>query len=232
MRTRTRNAQIWAWVGVMEILVVDDHSLVRAALRPILTGLQDDVHVAESSTFSGAIETASKIDGLDLIVLDLQLPGMSGVADIEVFRTKFPSTIVVILSGYYVRQDVLKAFQYGATGFIPKSLSTDSLRNAFNMVLSGERYIPSDILVALGDDCGIASSNSKVSVENPLLRLTYRQREVLDLLTEGLSNKSIANKLGIQEVTVKLHLKNIYKLLKVQNRTQAVRTALRLGWSA
>ena len=216
----------------MEVLIVDDHSLVRDALRPILVDLRDDVNISESSTFSGAVEAASRIEGLDLIVLDLQLPGMSGVADIDVFRTRFPRAIVVILSGYYVRQDVLKAFQHGAAGFIPKSLSTESLRNAFKMVLSGERYIPSDILVALDDNGAVDHANGDVNGENPLLHLTYRQREVLDLLTEGQSNKVIAGNLNIQEVTVKMHLKNIFKMLGAQNRTQAVRIALKLGWSA
>ncbi len=216
----------------MEILVVDDHSLVRDALKPILNDLVDDVHITESATFGGAIETASRIKGLDLVVLDLQLPGMSGVSDVGVFRSRFPETLVVILSGYYVRQDVLKAFQHGAAGFIPKSLSTESLKTAFRMVLSGERYIPSDILVALNNDGGIDKSDIESDNDNPLLHLTYRQREVLDLLTEGMSNKSIANKLGIQEVTVKLHMKNIFKMLHAENRTQALRIALKLGWAA
>lgn len=216
----------------MEILIVDDHSLVRAALKLLLTDLGSNVHFTESGTFRGGIEAASRIEGLDLVILDLQLPGMSGVADIVEFRSQCPRALIVIFSGYYVRQDVLKAFQHGAAGFIPKSLSTDSLKNAFKVVMSGERYIPSDVLVALDSTDSIDDANIGLHNESPLLHLTYRQREVLDLLTEGLSNKAIAKKLGIQEVTVKLHLKNIFKLLGAQNRTQAVRIALKLGWSA
>ncbi|MCH8861858.1 MAG: response regulator transcription factor [Proteobacteria bacterium] len=212
----------------MHILLVDDHSLVREALRPLLMELVENVSIMECGSFDSALEMADGIDKLDMLLLDLHLPGMSGIANIEIFRSRFPETAVVILSGNYVRQDVVKSFEYGAAGFIPKGLSITSLKNALKVVLAGERYVPSDIL-------DVPAANLKgyreISPDNPLHGLTHRQREVLDALTGGLTNKAIAKRLNVQETTVKLHLRNIFKKLGARNRTEAVRIAIKHGWT-
>lgn len=212
----------------MHILLVDDHSLVREALRSLLLELVENVSIKECGSFDSALEMAAGIDKLDMLLLDLHLPGMSGVANIEIFRSRFPETAVVILSGNYVRQDVVKSFEYGAAGFIPKGLSITSLKNALKVILAGERYVPSDIL-------DVPATNLKgyreISPDNPLQGLTHRQREVLDVLTEGLTNKAIAKRLNVQETTVKLHLRHIFKKLGARNRTEAVKIAIKHGWT-
>ncbi len=212
----------------MHILIVDDHSLVREAIRPLLVEIVENVSITECGSFDSALEMAAGIDKLDMLLLDLHLPGMSGIANIEIFRSRFPETAVVILSGNYVRQDVVKSFEYGAAGFIPKGLSISSLKNALKVILAGERYVPSDIL-----DVPVANLKGyrEISPDNPLHSLTHRQREVLDALSDGLSNKAIAKRLDVQETTVKLHLKNIFRELGARNRTDAVKVAIKLGWT-
>lgn len=210
----------------MYILLVDDHSLVRDALRPLLMELVENVSIKECGSFDSALKIAAGIEKLDMLLLDLHLPGMSGIANIEIFRSRFPETAVVILSGNYVRQDVVKSFEYGAAGFIPKSLSISSLKNALKVVLAGERYVPADIL-----DVPVANLEGyrEISQDNPLHSLTHRQREVLYALTDSLTNKAIAKRLNVRETTVKLHLRNIFKKLGARNRTEAVKIAIKHG---
>lgn len=211
----------------VQFLIVEDHMLVRDALVLLLGELADDVRVLQAGTLAGALEKIKANDKLDLIILDLLLPDISGIAGLRAIRSIAPKTKVVVLSGNYARKDVMKAFEHGAAGFIPKSMSTDSLINALKVVLSGEKYIPSDILLTIGDT---SDPLSNLESDNPLRQMTKRQIEVLGLLTRGLTNKVIADKLGIEEVTAKLHVKNILHKIGAKNRTEAVRKALDLGW--
>lgn len=213
----------------MQILIVDDHMLVRDALVPLLEELADDVHVLQSGTLADALEIIETNDSLDLIILDLLLPDMSGIAGLKAVRSSAPDTKVVVFSGNYDRGNVVAAFEHGAAGFIPKSLSTDSLINALKVVMSDERYIPADVLLAIGDTSDPLSS---LKSDNPLRQLTYRQKEVLALLMEGFTNKAIADKLGVEEVTTKFHVGSILKKLGAKNRTEAARKAAKLGWTA
>lgn len=211
----------------MQFLIVEDHMLIRDALVPLLEELADDVRVLQSGTLAGALEKIEANDNLDLIILDLRLPDMSGLAGLKAIRSSAPDAKVVVLSGNYDRRDMVTAFDYGAAGFLPKSLSTGSLINALKVVLSGEKYIPSDVLLAIADTSDPLSS---LESDNPLRQLTLRQKEVLALLMEGLTNKAIAGKLGVEEVTAKLHVKNIFKKLGAKNRTEAAKKAADLGW--
>lgn len=212
----------------MKVLIVDDHSLVRDALKLILGSLEKNIRISECGTFAEALEFMANSDDVDLVILDLRLPDLADLSGIEILAEKYPETPVAIFSGYYSRQDVGRAFHHGAAGFVPKSLSTDNLANAFRIILSGEKYIPPDILA--DPDHGYGSAGRAGGEMGFPGNLTHRQRDVLKQLMEGFPNKVIARELGIQEVTVKMHLKNIYKILDVKNRTQAVRVALRLDW--
>ncbi|MEE9140861.1 MAG: response regulator transcription factor [Alphaproteobacteria bacterium] len=216
----------------MEILLADDHDLVRETLKFYLEKIEPDTRVIEAGTFSEALDQASKADSLDLIILDLQMPGMNRLSGLEVMRERFPDVPTVILSGVIQRDDILSAIQRGAAGVIPKTLSASGMTSALRLILAGETYLPSTV-ISKGGAGGAVSARDAFSPESPLNALTNRERDVLELLTTGgLTNKKIAEGLGIQEVTVKLHLRGIFRKLGASNRTQAVKIAMQLGWQA
>jgi DNA-binding NarL/FixJ family response regulator len=218
----------------VEILLADDHDLVRETLKFYLEKIEPDTRVIEAGTFSEALDQASKADSLDLIILDLQMPGMNRLSGLEVMRERFPDVPTVILSGVIQRDDILSAIQRGAAGVIPKTLSASGMTSALRLILAGETYLPSTVISKGGaGGAGAVSARDAFSPESPLNALTNRERDVLDLLTAGgLTNKKIAEGLGIQEVTVKLHLRGIFRKLGASNRTQAVKIAMQLGWQA
>ncbi len=199
-----------------------------------LERLDSDVHVVEAETFDEALLQASEADDLDLIILDLAMPGMNGLTGLEVMLSRFPDVPVVILSGSYHRNDVLNALDRGAQGYIPKTLSGKAMVRALQLVVSGEKYVPS--VIFSDPQAGPAITRGFVggtfSGDSPLQRLTPRERDVLGLLTKGHANKEIARQLGLKEVTVKVHLKGVFRKLGAANRTQAVKIAMQLGWEA
>ena len=155
---------------------------------------------------------------------------MNGLAGLEAMRQRYPNIPVVVLSGEVNRDVVFGALGAGAAGFIPKVMGGKAMLNALQLILSGERYVP-DLVLASGqpwEEDGGARSTS----DNPLSKLSRRERDVLSLLTKGQSNKEIAKELQIEAVTVALHLSSIYRKLAVANRTQAVKVAMQHGWEA
>ena len=217
----------------MRILLADDHDLVRDGICAFLKLAAPDTAISEARDFAEALSIVATDRKIDLIILDLNMPGMNGLAGLTVMRQKAPETPVAILSGSVKRTDVLSALEHGAAGYLPKTLSGKALLNALRLILSGERYIPSALL----EEKGNAARPGAIDLEgleqdNPLRRLTNRECEVLALLTKGLSNKEIAKRLYVREITVKVHLTGIFKKLGASNRTQAVKTAMQLGWEA
>ena len=207
----------------MRILIADDHDLVRDGLKPILMKLGPEVSILESANFPDALELANRNSDIDLVVLDLRMPGMDGVNGVAVFRQHHPDTRVLIMSGYYRRRDVVDALRHGAVGFIPKTLGSEAMLNAFRLVLAGEKFIPAEMLPSEGDPTDMLAADATID------RLTARERDVLGQLLEGLPNKGIARQLDIQEVTVKLHLRNVFRKLGASNRAHAVKIAIGLG---
>jgi DNA-binding NarL/FixJ family response regulator len=208
----------------MQILIADDHDLVRDGLKPILMKLGPEVSILECANFPDALELANQNSDIDLVVLDLRMPGMDGANGVAVFRQHHPNTRVLIMSGYYRRRDVVDALRHGAVGFIPKMLGSEAMLNAFRLVLAGEKFIPADMLPSDGDQTDMLAADATID------RLTAREHDVLGKLLEGLPNKGIARQLDIQEVTVKLHLRNVYRKLGANNRAHAVKIAIGLGW--
>lgn len=192
------------------ILIADDHDLVRDTVAAYLEA-SGEFKVLTASTLDDAM---GKMDGLyavDLLILDYLMPGMNGLAGLERARKAFPATKVAMLSGVANRDVANRAMEQGADGFIPKSLTAASMVNAIRFVLAGERYFPFDF----------GTADAATTTPAAFSGLSDREIQTLEQLCIGLSNKEIARNLGIAEVTVKLHVKNVLSKLGVTNRTQA-----------
>ncbi|MBR9818183.1 MAG: response regulator transcription factor [Rhodospirillales bacterium] len=217
----------------MNILLADDHDLVRDGITSFLKTAAPEVEIAQAKDFAEALSIVDGDTPVELTILDLNMPGMNGLSGLTVMRQKHPEIPVVILSGSVKRSDVLNALEHGASGYLPKTLSGKSLINALRLIMSGEKYIPSALL----EDDGSNTRPGEIDLDglapdNPLRQLTNREREVLALLTKGLPNNEIAKQLTVRAITVKVHLTGIFKKLGAANRTQAVKIAMQLGWEA
>ncbi len=213
----------------MKILIADDHELFRDGLRLVLGELGPDLQVIEASSYDQTLEIANREDGLDLVLLDLVMPGMPWNEGLGALKRRLPKVPVVILSASEERRLVLEAVRLGAAGFIPKTSSSKVMLSALRLVMSGGVYLPP----ALIDETSVMGGRSAEPAHSELsldaAPLTPRQREVLALLGQGKSNKEIARILNLSEGTVKLHVTAILKALNVNNRTGAVVAASRLG---
>ena len=212
----------------MRVLLADDHKLVREALAFYCSRLDDDVEVLQAETYDQAAELAAGAAALDLIILDLNMPGSSGFDGLDAMRKRCPDTPIVMFSGSIRHQDMTNALEHGANGYLPKTLGGDAMLNALRLVMSGEKFIPS----ALYDEAGSAAEGGDVPLDSPLRSLTPRETDVLEQLIEGKSNKEIAAVLDLQVVTVKLHMKGILRKLGAANRTHAVKIVLDLRAAA
>jgi len=207
----------------VRILVADDHALFRDGLRYLLSRLGDDVEMLEAKDCAEALARVAERSDLDLILLDLAMPGMDGLAGLRALRARNPAVPVVILSASEEPTDVRLALDGGAMGFIPKSSTSNVMLGALRLVLSGGVYVPPAFL-----DRFQTGRIPVATASLDVLGLTPRQHDVLRLLGRGQSNKEIARVLGLAEGTVKLHISAILRALGVDNRTQAVVTAARL----
>ncbi len=216
---------------MMRILLADDHTLVRENLRDFLHGLAPDVVVLEAATFPEAETIASRHARLDLIILDLLMPGMDGLAGLRQMLKLKPKVPVVILSGSTRQRDIVGAIEMGAKGFVPKTISGKAMLNALRMILAGETYVPSAVLraAAENDRDGLRGDLVGGAEDGLAQKLTRRQQQVLDLLVMGHTNKRIAKELDLKEITVKIHLQSVFRKFGVSNRTQAVALALQRG---
>lgn len=208
----------------MKILVADDHALFREGLHYVLAGLGNDVEIFEARDGAEALALAAARPNLDLVLLDLAMPGMDGFAGLRALRTRIPAVPVVILAASEDSADVRLALNGGAMGFIPKSSTSSVMLNALRLVLAGGVYLPPAFL----EKSTRRGATESTAPTLDALGLTTRQQDVLKLLGQGQSNKEIAQALGLAEGTVKLHVSAILKALDVDNRTQAVITAARL----
>jgi len=205
----------------MKILIADDHGLVRDGIGRVLEALDESVKVVEAAACAAALDCAEAHPDLDLVLLDLNMPDMSGLAALERFGDRYPGLPVVVVSAESRHADMQRALQLGAMGFIPKQSTSQVMIEALRRILAGEIYIPPAL--------------SQAGAGNPLGRdakapsLTKRQREVLLLLAQGQTNKEIARSLDLAQGTVKMHIASIMNVLDAENRTQAVLAAERLN---
>ncbi len=215
----------------MLILVADDHKLVRDGLRPFLLELDPTAEILDAATLGEAIDQIDSTPGIGLVLLDLMMPGMDGLGGLHQIKTRIPDTPVVIVSGYSTRDHVVAAVQAGAAGFIPKTVSGATMVNALRLVLSGEKYLPSSSFFEdPANQSALSPAAKPQGAPPPFDRLSRREAEILAQLVEGRTNKEIAIALSLQEITIKVHLRNVYRKISAANRAQAVRIALQSGW--
>jgi DNA-binding NarL/FixJ family response regulator len=228
----------------MKILVVDDHALIRDALRRTLQELEADTAIIEASDSRECMQCVAEHSDLDLVLLDLTLPDRDGFAVLTELREHYPSVTVVVMSALQDRDNVVRALDLGAMGFIPKSAQRKVILGALQLVISGGIYIPPQILSPASatpaqspNPMSPAQSapSAADSVDRPAaspadLGLTERQVDVLALMMHGKSNKAICRALDLAEPTVKNHVTAILKALKVTNRTEAVIMVGQMKW--
>jgi DNA-binding NarL/FixJ family response regulator len=222
----------------MKILLVDDHAILRDALRGALRELQADAVIFEASDGCEALEVAKLHPDLDLILLDLKLPDRDGFEVLADLRARDPTVSIVVMSALQEREIVVNALDLGAVGFIPKSAPRKVILGALQLVFSGGVYIPPQALArgetprtpAAPPQAHSNTGGARRAVSPADLGLTERQLDVLALMMQGRSNKAICRMLNVAEPTVKNHVHAILKALDVANRTEAAMAVADLKW--
>jgi DNA-binding NarL/FixJ family response regulator len=204
------------------LVIADDHPLFRGALREAISGLFPGAKIAEAGSFEAVIELIDRDDEIDLVLLDLAMPGVRGLSGLLYLRTQYPSVPVLIVSAHDDHAVVRRCIVFGASGFIPKTLAVDAIRDAIARVLAGDVWLPADIDLNRPPEADMADLLSRLS------SLTPQQVRVLMMVSEGLLNKQIAFALGVSEATVKAHVSAILQKLGVESRTQAVIAASKI----
>jgi DNA-binding NarL/FixJ family response regulator len=204
------------------LVIADDHPLFRGALREAVAGLFEGTEVAEAGSFDEVSALLDKGGEVDLILLDLGMPGVRGFSGLMYLRAQYPSTPVVVVSGNDDPAVIRRCMDFGASGFIPKTLGIDDMRAAITRVLKGGVWTPADVDLAVGADAETAAVMARLAT------LTPQQVRVLMMLSEGLLNKQIAYELSVSEATVKAHVSAILQKLGVDSRTQAVIAAAKI----
>jgi DNA-binding NarL/FixJ family response regulator len=206
------------------VIVADDHPLFRAAIREAIESGRESARFLEADSMATLQALVQKHDEVDLVLLDLHMPGVHGFAGLVYLCQRYPSVPVVIISANEDPAVIRRAMEHGAAGFIPKSSSIDEIGEAIEAILMGEPWTPA---VARGDLPG--RNASELELAERLGELTPQQYRVLMLMMQGLLNKQIASDLEVSEATVKAHVTAIMNKLGVSNRTQAVVAAARLN---
>lgn len=205
----------------MRLLIADDHVLVRDALKSHIERIEPGAAVTTVGSVAEALAFLDRGEEVDIVILDLLMPGMSGLEGIEAVKAKRPGVPVAIMSGNARAQDIGAAVAKGAAGFIPKTLNGGALAGAIHLMLGGETFMPASTHGLAAD-----GASPRTDAGPPLTR---RERQILDFLLKGSSNKEIARALDLEEVTVKMHVRGVFRKLNARNRTQAAMRAVELG---
>jgi len=199
-----------------QIINVDDHPLFRDALRQALSASLDGSNILEAGGLEQLGDLLTSTPDIDLVLLDLSMPGVKGFSGLMYLRAQHPELPVVVVSASEDHQTIRRCLEFGASGFVPKSLPVEEIRDAIKTVLEGNVWSPADF------DPLAASDDETSDLVSRLATLTPQQVRVLIMLGEGLLNKQIAYELGVSEATVKAHVSAILQKLGVDSRTQAV----------
>ena len=204
------------------LVIADDHPLFRGALREAVTGLFERIDIAEAGTFNEVAELLERGSDVDLVLLDLTMPGVRGFSGLMYLRAQYPSVPVIVISANDDPAAIRRCMEFGASGFIPKTLGVEAMRKAISRILSGGVWTPPDVDLSAGSDTETAELMVRMAT------LTPQQVRVLMMLSEGLLNKQIAYQLSVSEATVKAHVSAILQKLGVESRTQAVIAAAKI----
>ena len=214
----------------MRIVIADDHSLFRDGMRHVLSALSSDhspVTVMEAGTLDEVLTLIDSSPELDLVILDLSMPGMNGAESIAQVKGLARGAPIVVISASEDRGDVMGALDAGASGYIPKSVRGQVMLSALQLVMVGGTYVPTLVLEENGS--GHAPRGNAADAANLRALLTERQIDVLRLLAEGRPNKEIARHLHLAEGTVRVHVNAVLKALSARNRTEAALAARNAG---
>ncbi len=210
----------------LRFVIADDHPLFRGALKQALSGIDAEADILEAGDFEATKSLVGGNDDIDLVLLDLSMPGASGLSGLIALRGVHGSVPVVVVSAHDDPGTIRRALELGASGFISKSASMEAIRSSVEKVLSG------DVAAPAGIDLGVEQDAEVSDLIKRLQSLTPQQTRVLGMLASGLLNKQIAYELSVSEATIKAHVSAILQKLDVDSRTQAVIRLSRLGADA
>lgn len=204
------------------ILIADDHPLVRGALAQAVAGAVPGAQILEAGDLEGVTRAFAESADIDLILLDLAMPGVRGFSGLMYLRAEHPDVPVVIVSGNEDRAVMRRCIDFGASGFVPKTTPIEGMREAVRNVLAGDIWTPPDV------DLSGPADKETADLVRRMASLTPQQVRVLMMVSAGLLNKQIAYELKVSEATVKAHVSAILTKLGVESRTQAVITAAKV----
>lgn len=213
-------------MAIYHIIIVDDHPLFRDAMKASLSSLSDELNIAEAGSLDEVTKYLTQNTNCDLVLLDLKMPGVQGLAGLAYLRAQYPGVPVAVVSGQEEAATIRRSLALGASGFIPKSTPAETMRSAVIAILDGEVWAPNVGLEATPQDLELDNLSKRLAT------LTPQQVRVLMMLRTGLLNKQIAFELDVSEATVKAHVSAILLKLDVDSRTQAVIAANKLDSDA
>nr|WP_306263658.1 response regulator transcription factor [Pararhizobium sp. IMCC3301] len=208
--------------NLQHIIIADDHPLFRGALRQAVEGLFSDAIIHEAGALDEVTAALDAHPDTDLILFDLSMPGARGYSGLMYLRAQYPANPLIVVSGKQDQMTVRHCIDLGASGYIPKSMGIEIMRDAIENVLAGHIWVPT------GYDLDAPIDDETANMVSRLSTLTPQQVRVLMMLSEGLLNKQIAYELGVSEATIKAHVSAILQKLNVDSRTQAVIAAARI----
>ncbi len=206
----------------VQVLIADDHPLVLGALRQAVSGAIPGAKIHEAADFESLAAALERTPDMDLVLLDLTMPGVRGFSGLLFLRSERPGVPVIVVSGNEDRTVMRHCIEFGAAAYVPKSLDVETMRAAIRKVLEGGQWTPPDL------DLNAKPNREASALVRRLSSLTPQQVRVLMMLSQGLLNKQIAYELGVSEATVKAHVSAILQKLGVESRTQAVILAAKI----
>ena len=215
---------------MLSILIVEDHPMFREAVECAVRHAFPRAAIRQASAIKEVFEDVAENECFDLVLLDLMLPGVSGFEGLLLIRSRFPHSPVLIFSGLSDAKVAAEAIRIGAAGFVPKSASKEVLSVAIKEIYAGNIYIPQEMTREVRTL--LSEQKQSGGIASRVAELTTSQLRVLQFLKQGLLNKQIAHELGVGETTVKAHVSEILRKLKVSSRTQAVIETSHLDFEA